>query len=114
MPIKLAVVYYSATGSVHAMAEAVRQGAESVGAEVRLRRAPELAGEDAIDANPAWRTFVDATKFQVPEAELEDLAWADCYAFGTPTRLGSRPLRSSSSSTRPADCGSRARSSESP
>ena len=88
MPIKLAVVYYSATGSVHAMAEAVRQGAESVGAEVRLRRAPELAGEDAIDSNPAWRTFVDATKFQVPEAELEDLAWADCYAFGTPTRFG--------------------------
>ena len=55
MSVKTAVVYYSATGSVHAMAEAVVEGAEKAGAEVRLRRAPELAGEDAIDFDTAWR-----------------------------------------------------------
>ena len=88
MSVKMAVVYYSATGSVHALAEALAEGAEKAGAEVRLRRAPELAGEDAIDSNPAWRTYVDATKLQVAEAALEDLEWADCYAFGTPTRFG--------------------------
>jgi NAD(P)H dehydrogenase (quinone) len=84
--VRLAVVYYSATGSVHALANAVADGARSAGAE--LRRVPELAGEDAIDANPAWRSYVDATKFTVAEATLDDLEWANAYAFGTPTRFG--------------------------
>jgi NAD(P)H dehydrogenase (quinone) len=88
MATRLAVVYYSATGSVHALAEAVADGARSAGAEVRLRRVPELAGEEAIDANPAWRSYVDATKYRVAEATLADLEWADAYAFGTPTRYG--------------------------
>jgi NAD(P)H dehydrogenase (quinone) len=86
--VRLAVVYYSATGSVHALANAVADGARSAGAEVRLRRVPELAGEDAIDANPAWRSHVDATKYSVAEATLNDLEWANAYAFGTPTRYG--------------------------
>jgi NAD(P)H dehydrogenase (quinone) len=85
---RLAVIYYSATGSVHALASAVAEGAQSAGAEVRLRRVPELAGEDAIDSNPAWRTYVDATKYKVVEATLDDLRWANSYAFGTPTRYG--------------------------
>lgn len=88
MSVKMAVAYYSATGSVHALANAIAEGGAKAGADVRLRRAPELAGEDAIDSNPAWRTFVDATRYQIPEATLDDLAWADCYAFGTPTRFG--------------------------
>ena len=86
--VRLAVVYYSATGSVHALANAVADGARSAGAEVRLRRVPELAGEDAIDADPTWRSHVDATKYTVAEATLNDLEWANAYAFGTPTRYG--------------------------
>lgn len=84
---KIAVIYYSATGSVYRLAEAIKAGAEEAGAEVRLRRAPELAPDAAIDSNPAWRAHVDATR-HVPEATLEDLEWADAYAFGTPTRFG--------------------------
>ena len=38
---KIAVVYYSSTGNVHALAEQVQAGAEEAGAEVRLRRAQE-------------------------------------------------------------------------
>src|SRR5512141_2363647 len=68
MAVRLAVIYYSATGSVHALANAVAAGASSAGAEVRLRRVPELAGEEAIDSNPAWRSYVDATKYTVEEA----------------------------------------------
>ncbi len=34
---RVAVVYYSATGHVHALANAVAQGAGDSGAEVRLR-----------------------------------------------------------------------------
>jgi NAD(P)H dehydrogenase (quinone) len=88
MTIRLAVIYYSATGSVHALADAVAQGAAEAGAEVRLRRVAELAGEEAIDSNPAWRTHVDATRNSVAEATLDDLEWAEAYAFGTPTRFG--------------------------
>jgi NAD(P)H dehydrogenase (quinone) len=88
MTVRVAVIYYSATGNVHALATAMAEGAEAVGAEVRLRRVPELAPDTAIDANPAWRAHVDATKDAVPEAVLDDLEWADAYAFGTPTRFG--------------------------
>ena len=88
MGVRLAVIFYSATGSVHALAEAVAEGARHAGAEVRLRRVPELAGEDAIDSNPAWRTYVDSTKLTVTEARLDDLEWANAYAFGSPTRYG--------------------------
>jgi len=84
----IAVIYYSATGNVHALAKAVAEGAEGAGAEVRLRRAKELAPAEAIDANPAWRAHVDATFGQVEEAVVDDLAWADGIALGTPTRFG--------------------------
>jgi NAD(P)H dehydrogenase (quinone) len=87
MTVKVAVFYYSSTGTVHALAEAVAEGAISAGAEVRLRRAAELAPPEAIDQNPQWRQHLDATS-SVPVAQLDDLTWADAYAFGTPTRFG--------------------------
>ncbi|MFF9863851.1 MULTISPECIES: NAD(P)H:quinone oxidoreductase [unclassified Streptomyces] len=87
MAPKIAVVYYSSTGNVHQLALAVAEGAEKAGAEVRLRRVPELAPDAAIDSNPAWREHVEATR-DVETATLDDLAWADGYAFGTPTRFG--------------------------
>lgn len=86
--MKICVVYYSSTGTVHALATAVAQGAEDQGAQVRLRRAAELAPAAAIDANPAWRAHLDEVAGDVPQAGLDDLRWADGYAFGTPTRFG--------------------------
>ncbi|MGW1727871.1 NAD(P)H:quinone oxidoreductase [Streptomyces sp. NPDC002306] len=88
MSVRVAVIYYSATGNVHQLAQSVANGAASTGAEVRLRRVRELAPDTAIDGNPAWRAHVDATKDSVQEATLDDLAWATAYAFGTPTRFG--------------------------
>ncbi len=85
--INVAVIYYSATGNVHALAAALAEGAEKAGAQVRLRRVAELAPKEAIDSNPAWRAHADAVASE-PEASLEDLRWADAYAFGTPTRYG--------------------------
>jgi NAD(P)H dehydrogenase (quinone) len=87
MTVKVAVVYYSATGAVHALAQAVAEGAASAGAEVRLRRVAELAPDDAIDQNPLWRRHVDAAT-SIALASVEDLAWADAFAFGTPSRFG--------------------------
>lgn len=83
----VAVIYYSATGNVHALAEAVAAGAEQAGAAVRLRRVAELAPAEAIDSNPAWRAHANATA-GLPVVSHDDLRWADGYAFGTPTRYG--------------------------
>ncbi|MEV1173739.1 NAD(P)H:quinone oxidoreductase [Nonomuraea sp. NPDC049784] len=87
MTVKVAVIYYSATGNVHSLAQAVAEGAASAGAEVRLRRVAELAPDSAIAQNPLWRRHADAAT-SIPQASVEDLAWADAFAFGTPTRFG--------------------------
>lgn len=87
MKTRIAVVYYSATGHVHDMAEGIAQGARDAGAQVRLRQVPELAPDEAIDRNPAWRAHRDGTA-DLPVATLDDLKWADGFAFGSPTRFG--------------------------
>lgn len=85
---KIAVVYYSSTGNTHQLAQAVAQGAEEAGAEVRLRRVAETAPDAAIDGNPAWRAHTDAVAGTVETATPDDMEWADGYALGTPTRFG--------------------------
>src|SRR5881227_2961906 len=86
-PARVAVIYYSATGHVHALAKAVAQGASEAGAEVRLRAVQELASEMVISQNQAWGRHRSEVVNE-PTATLEDLEWADGVAFGTPTRFG--------------------------
>jgi len=86
-PVKAAIIYYSSTGTVHALARAAAEGAEKAGAHVRLRRIAELAPPAAINTNPAWRQHLQDTA-DVVEASLDDLAWADAVLFGTPARFG--------------------------
>jgi NAD(P)H dehydrogenase (quinone) len=52
---KIAVIDYSVTGHVHKLAEALAKGAEDAGAELRLRRVAELASEEVIRTQDAWR-----------------------------------------------------------
>jgi NAD(P)H dehydrogenase (quinone) len=85
---RVAVIYYSATGNVHKLAEAIAEGARETGAEVRLKRVPELAPEEAIQRNQEWARHRDETAGTVEEATMDDLEWADGFAFGTPTRFG--------------------------
>ena len=87
VPVNAAIIYYSATGTVHALAQATAEGAERAGAQVRLRKVAELAPAEAISANPAWGQHLQDTA-DVAEATLDDLAWADAVLFGTPTRFG--------------------------
>lgn len=86
-PTKISVIYYSQTGNVHALAAAIKEGAEKAGAEVRLRRVTELAPESAIASNPDWQAHVEATR-DIAEATLDDLDWADGVLLGSPTRYG--------------------------
>ncbi|MFD5567528.1 NAD(P)H:quinone oxidoreductase [Streptomyces cadmiisoli] len=86
-PVKLAVVYYSSTGTIATIAQEIAQAAEKAGAEVRLLKAAELAPQSAIDSNPAWAANAAATA-DVAVATPEDLDWADAIIFGSPTRFG--------------------------
>ncbi len=92
LAIKLAVIYYSSTGTNHQLAQWAAEAAEAAGAEVRLRKVKELAPQAAIDSNPAWKAHHEATA-DMPEAKVEDLDWADAYIFSMPTRFGNLPAQ---------------------
>lgn len=85
--VNLAVIYYSSTGNIHAMAKAAAEAAEEAGAEVRLRLVDELAPEEAIAKNEVWKAFHEAHEND-PKATLDDLDWADAILLGSPTRYG--------------------------
>ena len=87
MATKVAIIYYSATGTTYQLARAVEQGASEAGADVRFRKVRELAPDEAIASNQGWAAHRLESQ-HVPEATLDDLAWADAVAFGTPTRYG--------------------------
>lgn len=84
---RIAIIYYSSTGHAYQMAKAYEAGAKAEGAEVRVRRAAELAPQAAIDSNPAWKAHLEKVK-DVPIASHDDLEWANGYVFGSPTRYG--------------------------
>ncbi|SMC06259.1 NAD(P)H dehydrogenase (quinone) [Sulfobacillus thermosulfidooxidans DSM 9293] len=85
--MKISVIYYSMTGSVFHLAKAVAQGAEEVGAEVRLRRVADLLPLEVVESNEHIKKGLEMQQ-DVPVATLEDLTWADGIAFGSPTRYG--------------------------
>jgi NAD(P)H dehydrogenase (quinone) len=85
--VNVAIIYYSATGTVHALAQAAAESAEKAGAQVRLRKVAETASQEAIGANPAWGQHVQDSA-DIAQVAHDDLEWADAVLFGTPTRYG--------------------------
>ncbi|RPK33551.1 NAD(P)H:quinone oxidoreductase [Streptomyces sp. ADI93-02] len=83
----VAVVYYSATGTIFRLADEVRAGAADTGADVRMRRVEETAPLPAVTRNPTWVDHVSSTQ-HIPVATHDDLLWADAILFGTPARFG--------------------------
>lgn len=83
----IAIVYYSAYGHTYELALSLEKGAQSAGADTRLRKARELAADEVIATQKGWHEHRVATQ-HVQEATLDDLVWADGFAFGTPTRFG--------------------------
>src|SRR3954468_20683078 len=76
------VLYYSATGSVRRLAEAVARGIESVdGMRARVRTVPKVA--------PATQKIEPAVPPEgAPYVEARDLAECAGLALGSPTRFG--------------------------
>lgn len=89
--LKIAVIYYSSTGTNYQLAQWAVEAAKEAGVgEVRLRKVKELAPEKAIAANENWKKHLEATQ-DIEEASIEDLEWADAYIFSMPTRYGNLP-----------------------
>jgi NAD(P)H dehydrogenase (quinone) len=88
--VKLAIIYYSSTGTNYKMAKWAEEAAKEAGAEVKVLKVPELAPQEAIESNPAWKAHVEATK-DVPTVTHDDLEWADAIIFSVPTRFGNVP-----------------------
>ncbi|CEG24077.1 NAD(P)H dehydrogenase (quinone) [Planococcus massiliensis] len=88
--IKLAILYYSSTGTNYQMAQWAEAAAKEAGAEVKLAKVKETAPQAAIDSNPLWKAHSEATA-DVPEADVGMLEWADAIIFSVPTRFGHVP-----------------------
>jgi NAD(P)H dehydrogenase (quinone) len=79
---KVLVLYYSSYGHIERMAQVEAQGARSAGAEVHMKRVPELVPRKvALAANYKVEQVA-------PVAHIEDLVDYDGIIFGTPTRFG--------------------------
>ena len=79
---RILVLYYSSYGHVETMAYAVAEGARAEGAEVVVKRVPELMPEEVAKA-----AFVKLDQ-EAPFAEPGELADYDAIIVGTPTRFG--------------------------
>ena len=85
--VRLAIVYYSAYGTNHAMAEEAAKAAKDAGAEVRLRKVHETAPLEVIKGVEAWYGHMEKTA-HIPEAKPADLEWANAFLISAPTRFG--------------------------
>jgi len=79
---KVLVLYHSTYGHIETMAQAVAEGAREAGAEVDIRRVPELVPEE-IARKSGYRMDQEA-----PVATVEDLADYDAIIIGCGTRFG--------------------------
>ena len=79
---KVLVLYYSMYGHIESMAQAVAEGARETGAEVTIKRVPELMSPEIAKAAGAK---LDQA---APIATIEELPGYDAIVFGAPTRFG--------------------------
>jgi NAD(P)H dehydrogenase (quinone) len=84
---KVLVLYYSSYGHIEKMAEAVAQGARDAGAEVAVKRVPELVPEEI--ARKSHFKLDQAA----PIATVEELPDYDAIIIGVPTRFGNMPAQ---------------------
>ena len=79
---KVLVLYYSSYGHIEQMAEAMVEGARSAGAEVDIRRVPELVPEEVA------RSAHYKLDQPAPIARVDELPNYDAIIIGVGTRFG--------------------------
>lgn len=84
---KVLVLYYSSYGHIETMAQAVAEGAREAGAEVVIKRVPELVPEEV--ARKSGFKLDQAA----PIATVDELPDYDAIILGVPTRFGNMPAQ---------------------
>jgi len=84
---KVLVLYYSAYGHIETMAQAVAAGAREAGAQVDIKRVPELVPTEVAQA-AHYKLDQPA-----PIAEISDLEHYDAIIIGAGTRFGRMPAQ---------------------
>ena len=79
---KVLILYYSAYGHIETMAHAIAEGATGAGAQVDIKRVPELVPED-VARKSHYKLDQPA-----PVATIAELADYDAIIVGTGTRFG--------------------------
>jgi NAD(P)H dehydrogenase (quinone) len=79
---KVLVLYYSAYGHIETMANAIAEGAHEAGAQVDIKRVPEL-----VPLEVAQKSYYKLDQ-PAPVAAVADLADYDAIVVGTGTRFG--------------------------
>lgn len=79
---KILVLYYSSYGHIETMANAAAEGAREAGAEVTIKRVPELVPEEVA------RKSNFKLDQKAPIATVDELPDYDAIIFGVPTRFG--------------------------
>lgn len=79
---KVLVLYYSAYGHIETMAQAMADGAREAGAQVDIKRVPDLVPEEVARAS---HYKMDQA---APIAEVDDLEHYDAIIVGSGTRYG--------------------------
>jgi NAD(P)H dehydrogenase (quinone) len=87
MPAKILVLYYSSYGHIETMAGAVAEGAREAGADVAVKRVPELVPAD-VAAKSGFKVDQAATI-----ASVDELPDYDAIILGVPTRFGNMPAQ---------------------
>ena len=86
--IHILIAFYSRNGSTEKLAQAVSEGAQGAGAEVRLRRARDIVPTEVMKNVAGWAENAARMDALYPAPTGEDANWADGIVFGTPTRFG--------------------------
>jgi NAD(P)H dehydrogenase (quinone) len=84
---KVLVLYYSSYGHIETMSRAVAEGAASTGADVTIKRVPELVPADVAKASGF------KLEQAAPVATVDELPAYDAIILGVPTRFGNMPAQ---------------------
>ena len=87
--MKILVLYYSMYGHTLKMAQAAKEGAQSVdGIEVLLRRVAEFTENEQKILSSKHAKQIWEEQRDIPVCQLDELKQADGFIIGTPTRYG--------------------------
>ena len=83
-PVNVLVVFYSRYGRAERLALAAGVGAIEAEGNIRLRRVPDAATPEVIQADVAWRESLDRMNRDYVAPRPADPVWADVIVLATP------------------------------